>query len=251
MSVENHSPGQVNKRVNFKMYPLGDSALVVQFSDSISPSIQKIISAFVGYLEEHPFPGLVDLVPAFSTLTIYFNPWVLSEKGKTDPYERVQNHVQELAAVLGQKEEQQGRVVEIPVCYGGEFGPDLEFVAKYHQISPEEVVATHSGGEYLVYMIGFAPGFPYLGGMDPKIATPRKDHPRSQIPAGSVGIAGIQTGIYPLATPGGWQLIGRTSLCLFHPQRRPPSLLQAGDKVRFVPVSREEFLAGKEDQDES
>ena len=134
------------------------------------------------------------------------------------------------------------RTVRIPVCYGGELGPDLGEVAAFHRLSPQQVIDIHTGGEYLVYMIGFAPGFPYVGGMSNKIATPRRKMPRLAIPAGSVGIAGEQTGVYPLETPGGWQLIGRTPLSLFNPQAKSaPSLLQAGDRIEFYAISRQEY----------
>ena len=133
------------------------------------------------------------------------------------------------------------RTVSIPVCYGGEFGPDLEYVARHNNLTTDEVIHIHSSGEYLVYMIGFAPGFPFLGGLSPKIATPRRPSPRATIPAGSVGIAGMQTGVYPIETPGGWQLIGRTPQKLFLPNENPPSLLQAGDVVKFCPISFQEY----------
>ena len=136
------------------------------------------------------------------------------------------------------------------MCYGGEFGPDLEFVVEHNGLTAEEVIAIHSEKEYLVYMIGFAPGFPYLGGMDTKIAAPRKESPRTTIPAGSVGIANTQTGIYSIETPGGWQLIGRTPLSLFSLHRDRSSLLQAGDRVRFLPISLEEYRQRKAGQHE-
>jgi inhibitor of KinA len=138
-------------------------------------------------------------------------------------------------------ERRESRVVEIPVHYGGESGPDLDIVAKHNGLTPEEVVAIHSNGHYFVNMIGFAPGFPYIGGMSEKIATPRKSSPRLKIPAGSVGIAGKQTGIYPIETPGGWQIIGKTPLQLFRPDHDPPSLLKAGDKICFKPITLKEF----------
>jgi inhibitor of KinA len=147
---------------------------------------------------------------------------------------------------LEETKESKQRFVEIPVCYGGEYGPDLEAVAEYHHLSTSEVVEIHSKEEYLVYMIGFAPGFPYLGGMSEEIATPRRHSPRLSIPEGSVGIAGMQTGVYPISTPGGWQLIGRTPLELFCPNENPPTLLQSGDIVKFVPISLEEYQANKE-----
>jgi inhibitor of KinA len=141
------------------------------------------------------------------------------------------------------------RNIVIPVCYGGEFGPDLKEVAQYHGLTEEEVIHIHSHGEYKVYMIGFVPGFAYLGGLSPKIATPRRTTPRTMIPTGSVGIAGGQTGIYPLATPGGWQIIGRTPLSLFRPNHRQPSLLRAGDIVRFQPITEKEYRMWRNDGD--
>ena len=137
-------------------------------------------------------------------------------------------------------------MIEIPTAYGGEFGPDLELVAQHNNLSAAEVVQIHSDTRYLIYMIGFMPGFPYLGGMSPRIATPRKTTPRLKLPAGSVGIAGNQTGIYPAESPGGWQIIGRTPLELFRPTREPPAILQAGDYLTFVSVTPEEFAVIEE-----
>lgn len=140
----------------------------------------------------------------------------------------------------------QPRTIIIPVCYGGEFGPDLEYVAAEHGLTPDEVIAIHTSGDYLVHMIGFAPGFPYLGGLSDKIATPRRSTPRLRVEAGTVGIGGQQTGVYPVMTPGGWQCIGRTPLALFRPMEDPPSLLTAGDRVRFASISLQEYLEQKE-----
>ena len=140
------------------------------------------------------------------------------------------------------------RVVEIPVCYGGQYGPDLAFVAQHNGLTEEEVIALHVSGEYYIYMLGFAPGFPYLGGLPERIAAPRHEVPRASVPAGSVGIAGNQTGIYPVSTPGGWQLIGCTPLVLFRPSENPPSLLLPGDTVRFRAISTAEMQAWPEDQ---
>jgi len=138
-------------------------------------------------------------------------------------------------------QEQKQEIVEIPVCYGGKFGPDLEIVAKHNQLTPDEVITIHSEGLYLIYMIGFAPGFPYLGGLSDKIATPRRESPRFKIPAGTVGIAGDQTGVYPIETPGGWQLIGRTPVKLFNPKHSSPTLLKTGSYIRFIPIPPKEY----------
>jgi inhibitor of KinA len=173
---------------------------------------------------------------------VYYDPWVLSEQGQQQPYESVAEtlrsllpHAQASAATL------ETSVVEVPVCYGGIFGPDLDVVAHHTGLPPEEVIARHAAPEYLVHMIGFAPGFPYLGGLDARLATPRRAEPRALVPAGTVGIAGLQTGIYSMPTPGGWQLIGRTPRRLFNPAWERPSLLQAGQRLRFVPISEAEY----------
>ncbi|GAB3818152.1 hypothetical protein GCM10028895_15070 [Pontibacter rugosus] len=168
--------------------------------------------------------------------------------GEKDAYGEVVQVLQQLLLNLEVKETPAVRVVELPVLYGGDYGPDLEEVAAHCKLTAEEIIHIHSAQEYLVHMIGFAPGFPYLGGMDKRIATPRKASPRPYIPAGSVGVAGEQTGVYPISTPGGWQLIGQTPLALFDASRKVPSLLQAGDKVKFVPISEEEFKTRKEAQ---
>lgn len=229
----------------YKLYPLGDASIVLQFGDSISEAIHKKVKAFASYIDKHPFAGMIEYVPAYTTLTIYYNPWVVSEGGNYFPYQKVAAILQEMLPRVEETPHAVRKVIEIPVCYGGEFGPDLAYVASYTHLPEQEVVAIHANNDYLVYMIGFAPGFPYLGRMDKRIATPRKQNPRRTIPPGAVGIGGNQTGIYSLETPGGWQIIGRTPLTLFAPQRNPPSLLQAGDVVRFIPVSPEKFKAVK------
>jgi inhibitor of KinA len=231
----------------YQLFPLGDAAIVVQLSQTIDPVIQSSISALTTYLCEHPFNGFIELVPAYTSITIYYNPWVVSRKGKIDPYQKVVEILQKSLTIAPATSDLTATYVkEIPVCYGGKFGPDLEFVAVNNQLSVAEVIALHTAETYIVYMIGFAPGFPYLGGLNNKIATPRKQMPRTTIPAGSVGIAGEQTGIYPMQTPGGWQLIGRTPEKLFDPARSKPSLLQAGDRVKFVSISVEDFEKRKE-----
>lgn len=235
-----------------QLYPLGDAAVVVQFGDAIDEQTHRQVRAFSAYLQEHPFNGLVEFVPAYTTVTVYYDPWVISEKGQLNPYTKVTGFLQRmLPLVAGAEENAAPRVVEIPVLYGGEAGPDLEYVARLNELSPEQVIALHTQQEYLVYMIGFAPGFPYLGGMNKRIAAPRKETPRQQIPAGSVGIAGEQTGVYPIETPGGWQLIGQTHMPLFTPHAAKPTLLQAGDVVRFISITQDEFKERKEQQYES
>ncbi|MGC9930447.1 5-oxoprolinase subunit PxpB [Priestia aryabhattai] len=228
--------------------PLGDSALVITFGDSIQYDIHKQIKTCKDSIELNPFPGFIECVPAFTNLTIFYNPLevvaAVKKKEKKEfvsPFEVVSSFLQSKLENEQAEKELDHRTVSIPVCYGGEYGPDLEYVARHHNLTPEEVISIHSEGEYLAYMIGFAPGFPFLGGLSEKIATPRRPSPRTSIPAGSVGIAGMQTGVYPISTPGGWQLIGQTPIKLFLPEQNPPSLLQAGDIVKFDPISKEEY----------
>jgi inhibitor of KinA len=226
-----------------RFYPLGDAAVVLELGQVIAPATHRLIQALARVLAQHPPPGLREVVPAFTTLTVYYDPWVLSQASAVLPYEQIANALQALlpTAQAALADYEPGPLVEIPVCYGGDFGPDLDLVASHAQLAPAEVIARHARPEYLVYMVGFAPGFPYLGGLDAGLATPRRAQPRQLVPAGAVGIAGAQTGIYSLPTPGGWQLIGRTPLRLFDPSRAQPSLLQAGDRLRFVPISKVEF----------
>lgn len=231
-----------------EMIPFGDSAVLVEFGRCIHPDIHRKVKAFTEYLDCHSFPGMIEYIPAFSSVTVSYDPVKVKNLPGRNAEEAAQLSCQivisllrEFIAKLDTTVDHSPRTVEIPVCYGGEFGPDLEFVAEHNNLSAEEVIHIHTSGSYLVYMIGFAPGFPYLGGMSEQIATPRRQTPRMLIPAGSVGIAGMQTGVYPIATPGGWQLIGRTPLELFRPNDDPPSLLQSGDIIRFYPVSRKEY----------
>jgi inhibitor of KinA len=233
----------VDAAPSLRVYPLGDAAVVLEFGQAIAPATHQLIQAFARILSQHPLPGLREVVPAFTTLTVYYDPLALFELGEALPYEQMVTQLQQLlpSAQAAAADYAPGPLIEIPVCYGGELGPDLDIVASHTQLAPEEVIARHAQPDYLVYMVGFAPGFPYLGGLDARLATPRRARPRPLVPAGAVGIAGLQTGIYSLPTPGGWRLIGRTPLRLFDPSRAQPSLLQAGDRLRFVPISMQEF----------
>jgi inhibitor of KinA len=235
-------PAPADAAAPVQLLPLGDSAVVLQFGEAISPDTQRRIQAVAAHLQAQPFAGMVELVPAFTTLTVYYQPWLINQAGHLDAYAHVARQLQELLPQVPPATELPALpLVEVPVCYGGAFGPDLELVAQHTGLAAAEVVALHASPEYLVYMIGFAPGFPYLGGLDARLATPRREQPRPQVPAGSVGIGGPQTGIYSLPTPGGWQLIGRTPLRLFTPVAESPSLLRAGQRLRFVPISEREY----------
>lgn len=236
------------QHIEFSIKPLGDSALIVRLGEGIDTTIHEKVKNLSELLTEYPFEGFIEFVPAYNNITVYYNPYIvhISQKGTSTAFEKVCTHMNKLAKQIKIKKNENPRLVSIPVCYGGEFGPDLENVALYHNMTQEEVIRIHSESECLVYMLGFAPGFPFMGGMDTRIATPRKKTPRLSIQPGSVGIAGKQTGVYPLETPGGWQIIGRTPLNLFLPHMSPPTLIESGDKIRFVPISPNDFLKYKE-----
>ncbi len=224
---------------NPRLIPMGDRALVIEFGDRADPELSAHIAAAAQHLRASPPPGVLDVVPASTTLALHYDP-VLIGVGTT-PYEALIQKIETWLREQAEAKLPQGRLVEIPVCYGGSFGEDLDEVARQHGLTPEAVATIHAGTEYHVYMLGFVPGFAYLGDLDARIATSRRDTPRPRVPAGSVAIGGAQTGVYPLETPGGWQLIGRTPLRMFTPDSEPPCLLRAGDTVRFVAISRAEF----------
>ncbi|MCY7437771.1 5-oxoprolinase subunit PxpB [Bacillus altitudinis] len=234
-------------------HPLGDAAIVIQAGTDISEDIHECVKQLFSCIEQHPFEGYVEAVQAFTNVTVFYEPYKVYQSAQLkqraiSPYEWVKDYIENLLEDNWQEGNQvKRRIVDIPVCYGGELGPDLEEVARINDLTPEEVVRIHTSGTYLVYMIGFAPGFPFLGGLSEKIAAPRRQTPRMSIPKGSVGIAGKQTGVYPISTPGGWQLIGQTPLSLFRPNAERPSLLKAGDEVRFVQLSEKEFFSMKEE----
>ncbi|WP_297437049.1 5-oxoprolinase subunit PxpB [Thermococcus sp.] len=214
-----------------KFKPLGDSALLISFGEVIGEEINEKIHSLARAIERANFEWLVEVVPAYSSLAVIYDPVLID-------FERVKRTIEGLEF---SSEKFEGKLVKIPVLYGGEYGPDLEFVAQHNGLSVDKVIEIHSKPTYRVHFLGFLPGFAYLGGMDERIATPRLGRPRLKVPAGSVGIAGKQTGIYPLESPGGWRLIGRTPLRLFDPSKEPPTLLRPGDRVRFVPVDEDEF----------
>ncbi|AKM18800.1 5-oxoprolinase subunit PxpB [Geobacillus stearothermophilus] len=228
--------------MNYTLFPLCEYAVTVRFADYIDETVNDIVHETAVRLKRERKEGVNEIVPAFSSLTVYYDPLAIG-------YADVCRWLREKVESSGQTERPLARTVVIPVCYGGEFGPDLPEVARFHGISEDEVVTLHSAGRYRVYMIGFSPGFAYLGGLSPRLSTPRRAVPRTKVPAGSVGIAGGQTGVYPLATPGGWQLIGRTPLRVFDPHRKEPSLLSAGDIVEFRPIGADEFARWRDEHD--
>ncbi len=224
--------------------PLGDSALMVTLGDKVNESTHRHVQSAWRALSAEPLPGVSEVTPAYTTVTVFYDAWRAVEAGApedgvvewltTQVRHRLRNPPK--AGKLAKS-----RLVEIPVCYGGEFGPDLGRVAAQARLFPDEVVKRHAAAKYLVHLIGFAPGFPYLGGLPRELITPRHAKPRMAVPAGSVAIGGEQTGIYPQVTPGGWNLIGCTPLRLFQAESEPPVLLQAGYEVRFKAITPDEF----------
>jgi KipI family sensor histidine kinase inhibitor len=215
--------------------PLGDAALTVEFGDTIKLETNRKVTALCDALTQAEFREVEELVPTYRSLLVRYDPLRTS-------YEQLVFRIRDIERTLKDSgPEKEAQRVTIPVVYGGEYGQDLGYVARHHGLSEKQVVKLHSGREYRVYMIGFVAGFPYLGEVADEIATPRLETPRLRVPAGSVGIAEKQTGIYPCEAPGGWRIIGRTPLKLFNPFQQPPAFLKAGDIIRFKPVSGMEF----------
>ena len=220
---------------DIRILTAGDSALLIEFGKDINPETNRKITALVQLMREQHIEGIVDVIPAFCSLLINYDPRVLS-------YEELKERMEHLLKMETKTEATRKRIFEIPVCYGGEYGPDIENIAEHAGLSVEEVIKIHSSKDYLIYMLGFLPGFTYLGGLDERIHTPRLASPRLKMRAGSVGIGGSQTGIYPLDSPGGWQLMGMTPVRTYDPERQTPILVEAGDYIRFIPIDEEEFL---------
>lgn len=215
--------------------PVGDCAISIDFGQVINPKINRHIRQTIERIQELKLDGITELVPTYCALLIQYDAMLYS-------YSDICNLMEPLLDPSATDDaNERVTVIEIPTVYGGEFGPDLGFVASHNNLSEDEVVSIHSGTDYLVYMLGFIPGFTYLGGMDPRIATPRLSSPRTLIPAGSVGIAGEQTGTYPSDSPGGWQIIGRTPVTMYDMSKEQAALLSAGDYVRYVPIDEAEY----------
>jgi inhibitor of KinA len=212
------------------LIPLGDRALTIELSTVDGPSVRGLVRALSARLTADARTGIVAVVPAIQSVTVYFDPCRIDARV-------LREHIGDVMATIDVTPEPDAEAVMIPVCYGGEFGPDLEDVAAAHGTTPASIITAHTDGLYTVAMIGFLPGFPYLDGLAPSLHTPRRASPRTAVPAGSVGIGGSSTGIYPFTSPGGWHIIGRTPRTLFSPHRPQPSLLQAGDRVRFTAIT--------------
>lgn len=238
----------------FDIEMLGDAALLLRFGERIDTALNARVHRIAQALRVAQLPEVRDIVPAYRSIAVHYDPAAWSDAaGTTLPHARIAARLRELVAahagaragLRGDDDAVAGAMecLEIPVCYGGEFGPDLADVATQTNLSEAEVVARHVAGEYRVAMLGFAPGFPYLLGLDARLHVPRRAHPRTRVPAGAVAIGGAQTGIYPRELPGGWRLIGRTPLALFDAQRDPPALLAPGQPVRFRAIRSDEFAA--------
>ncbi|MCC7548561.1 MAG: 5-oxoprolinase subunit PxpB [Burkholderiales bacterium] len=233
-------------------FPLGDRALVIELGGRVSESGAALARRLADAIEAARIPGVREAVSAFSSVSVHYDPARMKAAAAPDqagigPYQLLQTHLQVVCENLGEEEAAPGVLVEVPVCYGGDYGEDLGYLALAHELAPAKVVELHTRPVYYVGMLGFMPGFPYLVGLDQRLVTPRRATPRPSVPRGSVAIGGQHTGIYPLDSPGGWHVIGRTPLALFDQTRDPPSLFQAGDRVRFVSVTPERYeqlLAG-------
>ncbi len=218
----------------FKIVPAGDAALIVEFDERIDPDVNAQVISLADALAADPVPGVRDVVPTFRSVAVYFDPLRTNHDALLARIDRDGRHA------FGSRPDERQPIV-IPVCFGGDLGPDLSKVASFAGLSESEVIALHIGRIYRVFMLGFVAGFAYMGIVDERIAAPRHSTPRVRVPLGSVGIAGVQTGIYPAETPGGWQLIGRTPVKPFDAARAEPFLMKGGDSVRFAPIDRGEY----------
>ncbi|HEY9064623.1 MAG TPA: 5-oxoprolinase subunit PxpB [Burkholderiaceae bacterium] len=226
-----------------RIEPSGDQCLIVEFGTTIDIETNRRACAFARRLEAAALQGVLDVVPSFTAVGVHYRATAVERQPGETPFVALRRSVEALLAEPLQGDDGDTRLVEIPVCYGGEFGPDLDEVAAATGLAAAEVVRLHGETIGRVFMLGFAPGHPFIGLWDERLAVPRRQTPRTKVPAGSVAIANRQSNVYPFDLPGGWNLIGRTPLAMFDPQREAPALLRAGDQVRFVPITRAEFEA--------
>jgi KipI family sensor histidine kinase inhibitor len=232
---------------SFTVEPLSEDALLLRFGEAIDVEINARVHAAARALRDAELPGITDIAPAYTSLSLRFDPWLwwLSQDPSRLPHailtKTIRTCLEGLVTQAGAVPDTRTDAMEIPVCYGGQFGPDLGIVAEHAGLSPEAVVARHTAGDYRVAMLGFMPGFAYLLGLDAALQLPRRTTPRTRVPAGSVAIGGAQTGIYPRELPGGWHLIGRTPRVLFDAAREPPALLAPGQRVRFCASDEDAF----------
>ncbi|MDR7077657.1 inhibitor of KinA [Neobacillus niacini] len=225
--------------MSVEIVPLGDSAITITFGNEISEHVHQQINQFLHIFRQSKIDGVIECAPAYTSVSIFYNPVIVT-------YSQLEKKVYSIYQSAMETPKIDSIVYRIPVYYGGETGPDLPFIAEYSNCTEQEVIDLHANKEYLIHMIGFVPGFPYLGGLAKKIAAPRLETPRAKIAAGSVGIGGDQTGIYPAEVPSGWRIIGITPLPLFNLENEKPSLLSAGNYISFFPVEYEEYFSIKE-----
>ena len=232
----------MNELAAYKIYSLGDAALIIDFGNSINESINKLVHSIFSQLQSDSIPGMIEAVPAYSSITIYYDPLFILNKinGQSTAFEWMIKRVNDLLSCKKNEIEEPGELLSIPVCYEKDFGVDLGFIAMQNKISVDEIIHLHTSSAYRVYMLGFLPGFAYMAMVDDRIASPRKKIP-VPVEAGSVGIAGSQTGVYPLRSPGGWQIIGRTPLKLFDKEKADPTLFKSGNRVQFYSITKDEF----------
>ena len=221
--------------------PLGDRGVMITLGEAIDEATHRRVRAVSAALDAHAPAAIIDQVPAFASVAVHYDPERVEGDPAQSPYRRIVDSLLHVLSKVSDDELPAPPTVEIPVCYGGDLGPDLADVARQHALEPSEVIRLHTSGDYLVYMVGFMPGFAYLGGLPEQLETPRRPSPRTAVPAGTVGIGGQQTGVYPLVSPGGWNLIGKTPLRIFDVGREPPALLATGDRVRFREISLAEY----------
>lgn len=226
-----------------KIFSLGENAATVDFGNRISAALNDRVLALADFLNRQPFAGMIEIVPAYSSLTIFYDLRSVRRNFPNFPtaFAAIENILQNAIGETGEITAAVRQAIEIPVCFDREFALDLELVAAENNLTESEVIEIFLNKIYRVFLLGFLPGFSYMGEVDERIAAPRKSAPRLLISAGSVGIAGRQTGIYSLDSPGGWQIIGRTPLAMFNPKKTPPTILQAGDSVKFVEISAAKF----------
>ncbi|SHJ20455.1 sensor histidine kinase inhibitor, KipI family [Dethiosulfatibacter aminovorans DSM 17477] len=217
-----------------KVMAISDNSIMIEYPAEISEEINRCIRSVTREIGDRISDLIVDIIPAYHTITVNYDCLDVD-------YNSLLEKIEEIVSMSMDDGDEEREIVEIPVCYEEPYGLDIDEVCSIHNMTREELVKRHTAPEYLVYMVGFTPGFPYLGGMDESIATPRKKEPRSRIPAGSVGIAGSQTGVYPIESPGGWQIIGRTPLKLFDPYRENPVLIEAGQYIKYRSISSKEY----------
>ncbi len=222
----------VFEKANFRI--TGDCGLLVEYGEAIDPAVNHKVRSMAIAMQNDMPEGVIEIIPTYRSILIYYDPLIANPSILKETLTALESNLSEI-------EIPPPKVVEIPVCYGGEYGPDIEHVAQSHNLTLQEVIHLHSKPEYLIYMVGFTPGFPFLGGLPEALHTPRLQTPRMKVPEGSVGIANGQTGVYPIASPGGWQLIGKTPIRLFAPERQSPFLYQAGDYIRFKPISPHDY----------